>query len=139
MRNILFAILIIFCVSCSTVKYKEVPIETTKIEYINQLYRDSIYIRDSIDRYVDTDGVVYQYKYKYIYKYFNRTDTIIKTDSIEVPIEVKTVEVKEVNVLKWYQLLFMTIGKIALLIVVLWLISKLKPIITLFNKIKSII
>ena len=52
---------------------------------------------------------------------------------------IKTVEVKEVNILKWYQSLFMTIGKIALLIIVLWLISKLKPIITLFNRIKSLI
>ena len=89
MKDILFAILIIFCISCSTVKYKEVPIETTKIEYINQLYRDSVFIHDSIDRYISGD-TVYQYKYKYIYKYLNRTDTLVKTDSIEVPVEIKT-------------------------------------------------
>ena len=141
MKNILILVLIIFCISCSTVKYKEVPvpIETTKIEYVNKVYRDSIYVRDSTDRHTGEDGVVYQDRYKYIYKYLTRVDTIIKTDSIEIPVEIKTVEIKEVNKLKWYQSLFMTIGKIALLIIVLWLMSKLKPIITLFNKIKSLI
>ena len=62
MKNILILVLIIFCISCSTVKYKEgpVPIETTKIEYVNKVYRDSIYVRDSTDRHTGEDGVVYQ-------------------------------------------------------------------------------
>lgn len=138
MKNILILVLIIFCISCSTVKYKEVPvpIETTKIEYINKVYRDSIYVRDSTDRHTGEDGVVYQDRYKYIYKYLTRVDTIIKTDSIEVPVEIKTVEIKEVNKLKWYQSLFMTIGKISLLILIIYFGIKLKDKIKLIKGIK---
>ena len=138
MKNILILILVIFCISCSTVKYKEVPvpIETTKIEYVNKVYRDSIYVRDSTDRHTGEDGVVYQDRYKYIYKYLTRVDTIIKTDSIEVPVEIKTVEIKEVNKLKWYQLLFMTIGKISLLILIIYFGIKLKDKIKLIKGVK---
>ena len=75
-------------------------------------------------------------KHKYIYKYLTRVDTIIKTDSIEVPVEIKTVEIKEVNKLKWYQSLFMTIGKISLLILIIYFGIKLKDKIKLIKGIK---
>ena len=103
MRNILIAILLFICVSCTTTKYidKPVLVETVRTEYINQLYRDSVFVHDSIDRYISGD-TVYQYKEKYIYKYLSRTDTVVKTDSIEVPVEVKVIEVKEVNKIRWY-------------------------------------
>lgn len=118
MRGLLVAILIFICAACATTKYvdKPVPIEVVKTEYVNQLYRDSIFIHDSINHYTQGD-TVYQYKYKYIYKYMNRIDTLVKTDSIEVPVEIKTVETKEVNKLKWYQsfLIFLGIGCLAIL------------------------
>lgn len=97
--------------SCRTTKYVDVPVpvETVRTEYVNLLYKDSVFVRDSVDRYIQGD-TVYQYKYKYIYKYLNRTDTIIKTDSIEVPVEIKTTEIVEVNKIKWYQSLLMWIG-----------------------------
>lgn len=103
MKNILVIILLFICISCTTTKYvdKPVPVETISTEYINKLYKDSVFIHDSIDRYISGD-TVYQYKYKYIYKYLTRIDTIVETDSIEVPIEIKTVEIKEVNKIKWY-------------------------------------
>ena len=111
MRSLLIAILIFICASCTTTKYvdRPVPVETIRTEYVNQLYRDSVFIHDSIDRYVQGD-TVYQYKYKYIYKYLNRTDTVVKTDSIEVPVEIKTTEVKEVNKIKGYQSFLMYFG-----------------------------
>lgn len=91
MRSLLIVILVFIFTSCTTTKYidRPVPVETVRTEYINQLYRDSVFIHDSIDRYISGD-TVYQYKYKYIYKYLNRTDTLVKTDSIEVPVEIKT-------------------------------------------------
>lgn len=103
MRSLLIAILIFICASCTTTKYvdRPVPVETVRTEYVNQLYRDSVFVHDSIDRYVQGD-TVYQYKCRYIYKYLNKTDTIVKIDSIEVPVKVKTVEVKEVNKIRWY-------------------------------------
>lgn len=117
MRSLLFILLTVLCISCSTTKYvdRPVPIETVRTEYINQLYRDSIFVHDSIDRYISGD-TVYQYKYKYIYKYLNRTDTIFSTDSIEVPVETITTEIKEVNKLRWYQSALMWIGGLSLII-----------------------
>ena len=111
MRSLLIVILVFIFTSCTTTKYidRPVPVETVRTEYINQLYRDSVFIHDSIDRYISGD-TVYQYKYKYIYKYLNRTDTLIKTDSIEVPIETKVTEIKEVNKLKGYQSFLMYLG-----------------------------
>lgn len=116
MRHLLIVILLFICISCTTTRYidRPVPIETVRTEYINQLYKDSVFIHDSIDRYINGD-TVYQYKYKYIYKYLNRTDTIIKTDSIEVPVEIKTTEIKEVNKIKWYQSILMWVGGISLI------------------------
>lgn len=111
MRNLLIAVLLLICMSCTTTRYidRPVPVETIRTEYINQLYKDSIFIHDSIDRYVSGD-TVYQYKYKYIYKYLNHTDTVLKNDTIQIPIEVKTVEIKEVNKIKWYQNILMFLG-----------------------------
>lgn len=110
--KILIISLLLF--SCSTQReIIEVPIETTRIEYINQSYRDSIFVQDSIDRYISGD-TVYQYKYKYMYKYITKTDTIVKTDSIQIPVKIR--EVAEVNKLKWYQELFMYLGMLLIAI-----------------------
>lgn len=111
MRNLLIAILLFICASCTTTKYVDRPVivETVRTEYVTQLYRDSVFVHDSIDRYISGD-TVYQYKYKYIYKYLNRIDTIVKTDSIEVPVEIKTTEIKEVNKIRWYQSVLMWLG-----------------------------
>lgn len=132
MRSLLIAILIFIVVSCTTTKYVDRPVlvETVRTEYVNQLYRDSVFVHDSIDRYVQGD-TVYQYKYKYIYKYLNRTDTIVKTDSIEVPVETKTTEVKEVNRIKGYQSFLMCFGFVFILILVYKVIKFIK---TIFNK-----
>lgn len=132
MRSLLIAILIFIVVSCTTTKYVDRPVlvETVRTEYVNQLYKDSIFVHDSIDRFISGD-TVYQYKYKYIYKYFNRTDTVVKTDSIEVPVEIKTTEVKEVNRIKGYQSFLMCFGFIFILILVYKVIKFIKAI---FNK-----
>lgn len=129
MRNTLIVLLILICASCTTTKYidRPVPVETVRTEYVNQLYRDSMFVHDSIDRYIKGD-TVYQYKYKYIYKYLNRTDTIVKTDSIEVPVEVKVTEIKEVNKLRWYQSSLIWVGGLALFILSFILGKKLRTI-----------
>lgn len=132
MRSLLIAILIFIVVSCTTTKYVDRPVlvETVRTEYVNQLYKDSIFVHDSIDRFISGD-TVHQYKYKYIYKYFNRTDTVVKTDSIEVPVEIKTTEVKEVNRIKGYQSFLMCFGFVFILILVYKVIKFIKII---FNK-----
>lgn len=107
----LLLVILVFLVACSSTKIieKEVPIEKVKIEYINTLKIDSVYIHDSIDRFVNGD-TLYLYKYKYIYKYLNHIDTVIQKDSIETPIYITKTEIKEVNKLKWYQKLLMWLG-----------------------------
>lgn len=128
MRKLLIVIFVFLCISCTTTRYIDRPIETIRTEYINQMYKDSVFVHDSIDRCISGD-TVYQYKYKYVYKYLNRTDTIIKTDSIEVPVEIKTVEIKEVNKLRWYQSSLMWVGGLALLILSFILGKRLRTIV----------
>ena len=76
-------------VSCRT---QYVPVETVRTEYKTRdsIRFDSVYQRDSIYMLVKGD-TVYQYKYKYLYRYLtmNRTDTIVKTDSIQTPYPVE--------------------------------------------------
>lgn len=87
---ILLFVGMISLLSCRSVKY--VPVETVKTEYKthDSIRFDSIYQRDSVFLYQNGD-TVYQYKYKYLYRYLtiNKTDTLIKIDSIQVPYPVE--------------------------------------------------
>lgn len=118
--------LFILC-SCRTVKY--VPVETIKIDttYINKLQRDSIYMLNSV--YVKEKGdtvLIEKYKYLYRDKLVRDTMYISKADSIQVPYPVE----KELT--KWQQLCVnvggWAIGTviITILVVVGWMIYKLK-------------
>ena len=51
---------------------------------------DSVFNQDSVYILVKGD-TVYQYRYKYLYKflYLNKTDTVVKTDSVQVPYPVE--------------------------------------------------
>lgn len=79
----------IWFASCRT---QYVPVETVRTEYRTRdsIRFDSIYNQDSIYVFVKGD-TVYQYRYKYLYKYqyINRADTVIKTDSVQVPYPVE--------------------------------------------------
>lgn len=129
MKWILIVLGIFVCTSCTVTRYidKPVVVETVKTEYINQLYRDSIFIQDSIDRYISGD-TVYQYKYKYVYKYLSKVDTVITNDTIQIPVEIKTVEIKEVNKLKWYQKYLIYLGLVSLISIFVALFIKLRNI-----------
>ena len=79
----------IWFASCRT---QYVPIETVRTEYKTRdsIRIDSIYQQDSVYVLVKGD-TIYQYKYKYLYKYqyLNRTDTVIKVDSVQVPYQLE--------------------------------------------------
>lgn len=87
---IVFLISGICFTSCRSIKY--VPVETVRTEYRTRdsVRYDSIYQRDSVYLMFKGD-TVYKYKEKYLYKYLflNKTDTVIKTDSIQVPYPVE--------------------------------------------------
>ena len=86
---IILLMLAICFVSCRT---QYIPVESVRTEYKTRdsIRYDSIYHRDSIYTLIKGD-TVYQYRYKYLYRYLttNRTDTILKNDSIRVPYPVE--------------------------------------------------
>ena len=127
MRKLLFIIpVLILLASCSAQKQIiEVPVETVKTEYIHDTKIDSVYVRDSIDRWRNGD-TVFIYKEHTKYKYLNKTDTIVRVDTIPKIIKVETVKEVEVNHIKWYQKTLMWIGGIMSLILTGYIIYKVK-------------
>lgn len=127
MRKLLFIIpILILLASCAAQKQIiEVPVETVKTEYIHDTKIDSVYVRDSIDRWREGD-TVFIYKEHTKYKYLNKTDTIVRVDSIPKIIKVETVKEVEVNHIKWYQKTLMWIGGITSLILTGYIIYKVK-------------
>lgn len=117
MRHLIYVVIAMlmmggcFC-SCRT---QYIPIETVKTEYRTRdsLRYDSIYRRDSVYLTVKGDTVYqYQYKYLYKYKYVDRTDTLIRTDSIPIPYPI------EKQLSKWQQFK-QDFGGTAMLIVII--------------------
>ena len=142
MRKIwLFILIVIFLASCRTVRYIdrniidsteiEVPITNTKIEYKDRFLHDSIYIHDSIFTLIKGD-TVYIYRNKETNHLINKIDTIVKIDTIKVPVEItKTVtktetQIKEINKLYWWQKIFMYFGLIVFISGIVFTIIKIK-------------
>ena len=137
----LFLTVILAITSCRTVKYIDrtvvdstkiaVPITNTKIEYRDRFLYDSIYVHDSIFTLINND-TVYISKNKETNRLVNKTDTIIKTDTIKVPVEItKTVTktktcVNEVNKLYWWQKILMSIGGIVFVLIIIYIVLKIK-------------
>ena len=137
----LFLIVILVLTSCRTVKYIDravvdsteiaVPITNTKIEYRDRFLYDSIYVHDSIFTLIKND-TVYISKNKETNHLINKTDTIVKTDTISVPIEITKIVtktetcVKEVNKLYWWQKILMSIGGIVFILIIIYIVLKIK-------------
>lgn len=137
----LFIIVTLALTSCRTVKYIDrnvvdstkiaVPITNTKIEYRDRFLYDSIYVHDSIFTLIKGD-TVYISKNKETNHLINKTDTIVKTDTISVPIEITKIVtktetcVKEVNKLYWWQKILMSIGGIVFILIIIYIVLKIK-------------
>ena len=94
-------------ISCTTTKIVEVPVETIKTEYIEQVKYDSIYSKDSI--YIMQKGdTIYNNKVQYLYKYKYLRDTINITDTIPKIITVK--DTQYINQLYAWQKILIVIG-----------------------------
>ena len=94
-------------ISCTTTKIVEVPVETIKTEYIEQVKYDSIYSKDSI--YIIQKGdTIYNNKVQYLYKYKYLRDTINITDTIPKIITIK--DTQYINQLYTWQKLLIVIG-----------------------------
>lgn len=127
MKRVIILLFVLYTlISCATTRrVVEVPVEVVKKEYIYDTKIDSIYIKDSIDRSVRND-TVYLYKEHTVYKYLYRTDTILRVDSIPKIITVETIKEVKTNYLRWYQKTLIWIGIISLLIIIGYLLVKLK-------------
>lgn len=124
MRNLLYIILLTIAIcltSCRSIKY--VPVETVKTEYKTRdsIRFDSIYEHDSIFLFVKGD-TVYKEKYRYKYRYLtiNKTDTVMMTDSVQIPYPV------EKQLTRWQQMKIELGGWAVGVIVILSIVLMLK-------------
>lgn len=91
---IILATAVILLVSCRSIQY--VPVETVRTEYKTKtdtfIQKDSVYVKDSVFVQLKGDTVwVERWRTRYAVKESQRTvrDTIIKTDSVQVPYPVE--------------------------------------------------
>lgn len=124
MKNLLYIILLTLAIcltSCRNIKY--VPVETVKTEYKTRdsIRFDSIYEHDSIFLFVKGD-TVYKEKYRYKYRYLtiNKTDTVMLTDSVQIPYPV------EKQLTRWQQMKIELGGWAVGVIVILSIVLMLK-------------
>ena len=125
MKKLVFIMLAILMLSaCRTsTKIVEVPVEVVKKEYIHDTRIDSVYIRDSVDRWQRGD-TLYITKWHTKFKYINKVDTIVKTDSIP---KIVSVEKKvEVNHIYWWQKLLMWLGGITIVLLIIVITYRVK-------------
>ncbi|WP_347026379.1 hypothetical protein [Bacteroides ovatus] len=124
MKNLLYIILLMLAIcltSCRSIKY--VPVETVKTEYKTRdsIRFDSIYEHDSIFLFVKGD-TVYKEKFRYKYRYLtiNKTDTVMLTDSVQIPYPV------EKQLTRWQQMKIELGGWAVGVIVILSIVLMLK-------------
>lgn len=108
------------CAGCSRVQYVPVERVQTKYEVRDSIRYDSIYRLDSVYIHSGKD-TVYKERYKYLYKYMflNKSDTVYRSDTIQVPYPI------EAKLTKWQEFKlrsFDTLVGAVLLGIVVWLI-----------------
>ena len=128
LKILFFLLFLTIVISCkTTTKVVEIPVETIKTEYIEQIKYDSIYHKDSI--YIMQKGdTIYNNKVQYLYKYKYLRDTINITDTIPTIVTVK--DTQYINKLYTWQKLLMTVG---IGFVLYWIVRLVSYIKTKFN------
>ena len=123
-----FLLFLTIVISCkTTTKVVEIPVETIKTEYIEQIKYDSIYHKDSI--YIMQKGdTIYNNKVQYLYKYKYLRDTINITDTIPTIVTVK--DTQYINKLYTWQKLLIIVG---IGFVLYWIVRLVIYIKTKFN------
>ena len=128
LKILFFLLFLTIVISCkTTTKVVEIPVETIKTEYIEQIKYDSIYHKDSI--YIMQKGdTIYNNKIQYLYKYKYLRDTINITDTIPKIVTVK--DTQYINKLYTWQKLLITVG---IGFVLYWIVRLVIYIKTKFN------
>lgn len=102
---------------------QEHTVESVKIDHI----RDTLIQRDSVYHYVKGDTVLIErWHYMQGMTKATKVDTLRIYDSVPYPVttEKVTTQIKEVNVLRWWQKLFIAIGGISLIFLLLLMVYK---------------
>lgn len=129
--SLVICFVITCCMGCKPHKevvteYVEHPVVVTQEHHTESvrvdIVRDTIHQRDSIYHYINGDTTIIERWHYYTNNNQQvRVDTLVKVDSVQVPVEVVRVKevakVEEVNRLKWWQRLLMGIGGVALIAV----------------------
>lgn len=111
--------------SCTSTRIVEVPVKTIEKEYIHNTKVDSIYIRDSVDRWISGDTFyIYKERTKYVTKEI--VDTVCKTDTITEVVTIENIKEVKVNYLKWYQEALMWMGGVLTFVLLLYILIKIK-------------
>ena len=128
LKILFFLLFLTIVISCkTTTKVVEIPVETIKTEYIEQIKYDSIYHKDSI--YIMQKGnTIYNNKVQYLYKYKYLRDTINITDTIPKIITVE--KVQYINQLYTWQKFLIVIG---IGFILYWIVRLVIYIKTKFN------
>jgi len=124
-KILLFAVLAMLMYSCKSVKY--IPVETTKIEYRDNLIRDSIIRYDSVHVKDKGDTLILE-RYKYLYKNRIVKDSIFVNDTIHIPYPVEVVKQIKTPLSSFqnFQILCGRFVLFALLFVAIYFVWKLK-------------
>jgi hypothetical protein len=95
--NKILLVILVICFVTIGCKVKEQVIEYKTIEKVRtELKHDSIYINDST--VVWKDSLIERWHTLFKYKYINKTDTLLKTDTITKLLPMKVEVIKEVQV-----------------------------------------
>ncbi|MDR1698347.1 MAG: hypothetical protein LBR75_00780 [Prevotellaceae bacterium] len=97
-KTAIFCAIALLCCACGTTKY--IPVETTKIEYRDQLVRDSIFRYDSVFIKQTADTVFFE-RYKYLYRDKIIRDSVFIQDTIRVPYPVEVVKQVKAPLTGW--------------------------------------
>ena len=126
MRKILlFAVIATLLYSCKSIKY--VPVETTKTEYRDKIFRDSVTRYDSVYMKEKGDTLILE-RYRYLYKNSIVKDSVFINDTIRVPYPVQVVKQVKAPLTSWqsFQIWCGRIALFALLIACIYFVWKLK-------------
>ena len=126
MRLLLPILLILLAASCKT-RYvtKEVPVvvEHTTERNHTEWRTDTLFHKDSVFVYQQGD-TLREVRYVERWRYRDRVVADTVRDTIPAITTIKTVEVREVNVLRWWQKLLMWLGGLAGVVVFGFAVAK---------------
>ena len=124
-KILLFAVIATLLYSCKCIKY--VPVETTKTEYRDKIFRDSVTRYDSVYMKEKGDTLILE-RYRYLYKNSIIRDTTIIRDTIQVPYPIEVIKQVKSPLTSWqnFQIWCGRFALFALLLACIYFVWKLK-------------